>query len=186
MKFLKKARLNRRDFLEPFRQRVEELQGIISDANSETLDIRKADQEISDIVLLLLKIEESHIDEDWISSVIQGWVKDFRKAYDLESAIVSQKAPPGLIEEQQILESRWGMFRFRIIQYLEEDLDLRGAIEKYMRAIPGHDLSYLWKRFYQDHGMPVLPWPYYGRDIKKAPDGTHRMAGKGIAVLAAK
>jgi hypothetical protein len=185
MSFLEKALSNRRDFLEPFRKRVAELQGIISDADSKMWDIRKADQEISDIVLLLLKIEPNHFEEHWISEVIQGWVQDFKKADELESAIVS-KGLNGLTQQQQILEAKWGMFRFKVIQYLEEGLSVTEAIEKYMGKNPGHDFSYLWKRFYNEQGMPVLPWPYYGRDIIKSPDGTHIITEKGIAHFMAK
>jgi hypothetical protein len=179
MSFLEKARANRRDFLEPFKRRVEELQGILSDTNSEIWDRRKADQEISDIVLLLLKIEPSHIGEDWISGIIQGWFQDFKKADELEAAFVSRGSSSS-VQEQQSLEAKWGMFRFKIYQYLEEGLSFREAIEKYMGKNPGHDFSYLWKRFYNEQAMPVLPWPYYGRDITKAPDGTHVITGKGI------
>jgi len=185
MSFLEKARENRRDFLEPFKRRVEELQRIISGVDSKVWDTRKADQEISDIVLLLFKIEPSHLEEDWISGIIQGWFQDFKKADELEAAFVSQGSR-GSIEEQQVLEARWGMFRFKIYQYLEEGLSFREAIETYMGKNPGHDFSYLWKRFYKEQGMPMLPWPYYGRDIIKGPDGTHIITEKGIAPFTVK
>lgn len=185
MSFLEKAKENRRDFLEPFKSRVGELQRILSDPDSKVWDKRKADQEISDIVLLLLKIEPSHIEENWISEVIQEWVRDFKKADELEAAFVSRGSSSS-IQEQQLLEAKWGKFRFKVIQYLEEGLSITGAIEKYMGKNPGHDFSYLWKRFYNEEGMPVLPWPYYGRDIIKGPDGTHTITGKGIAPFTTK
>jgi hypothetical protein len=185
MSFLEKARENRRHFLQPFKHRVEALQQIVSDAESEVWDKRKADQEISDIVLLLFKIEPSHVEEDWISAIIQGWAQDFKKADELEAAFVSQGSS-GSIQEQQTLEAKWGKFRFKIYQYLEEGLTFTDAIKRYLGKNPGHDFSYLWKRFYNEQGMPVLPWPYDGRDIRKETDGTHRMTGKGTAYFTMK
>jgi hypothetical protein len=79
MDLIEKSKQNRHDFLEPYQLRVVALQKQLKILNDmkEGFDrakgIRKAKGEMEEIISHLLKIEPSHIREDWIQDIMENW-----------------------------------------------------------------------------------------------------------------
>jgi hypothetical protein len=205
--FIEMAHRNRDDFLEPHRQRVEHLQEIVSNPETDPKVHRKSEKEISSTVVDLLKIEPSHLEEVWISRIIQSWMRDHDKIDELKDAFISQKGRKNrTTPEQRRLKARYALFCFDVKHRMEVyGYNLTAAINAYItycQGCPGadpekswfaeHDFSYLWKKYYELNKEPAekmpLLFPYYGRDVVEdlgahvlTQDGLHRA---GLYILA--
>ena len=196
MNFIEKAKQNRRDFLEPYRVQVEKLRSRISDLNKtkETLEraneTRKLKKEIKNIVTHLLKIEPSHIGENWILDVIDDWKADGEK--------VTLPSKRGVREPVKGSEARLMILFFEIRRFNARMKETFGKRNKWKRSLEyaigevwekwddrhpdpeaGISYDYLKRKFFEDKAAE-LPYPYWLRDIRPEPGGTYKIQGRGI------
>ena len=188
MNILEKAKENRENFLGPYRERVIELQAKITDLKTTKLGferamkMRRVDNELTEIMAFLLKVEPSHIEEEWIFKIIQGWMRD-NDQNKLKSAFRDQKGREKPMSEQ---DAKWGLFRFTVAQDVRDNSNVVSAIAEFWKSHPEHDEPYLRKKYYEKgKNQPGLKFPYYGRHIRKDENGTYTVTSKGVVITKA-
>ncbi|MEN6486350.1 MAG: hypothetical protein ABFD98_15855 [Syntrophobacteraceae bacterium] len=168
-RFIALAKENRNKFLEPFKLRF--------------LSIGD-EKERSRIIIDLLKLEPTHLQEDWICAEIIKWMRDIVCLDYLKDAFISQRERDRKTSNERIHEAKDFFLRDKIRIIRKEnsvgnDTAFKILADSQMnnpnRIYPGarsQDGGYkiIQKRFYKSRNeskdIDVLPYPYWGYDVR--------------------
>ena len=176
--YINEAKRNRENFLKPY---------------LEKFDQAKTLKERAKIVIELIKLEPSHLDEVWIRDEVIDWLGRYECMDYIEAAFMSQRGRRYRLTEKRANQIRRDHFLVKKIhEIVEEQQQIAGTkcsrevafgiLANQQEDTPnplyplwdgnneGHQLDLVIKKAYKRHNRRLkerkLPIPYYGRDIR--------------------
>jgi SOS response regulatory protein OraA/RecX len=169
--FIEEAKENRHDFLKPYREKFE---------SAESHGPR------AEIVVELIKIEPSHLSEQWIIFEVISWLRNHDYIDYLEEAFIRQRGRKRLTEGAKFKKTRDRLLVKKVDKMKEQAGKNVSRAELFRQLAnqqrdkptiiipedhPDHDLPELIKKIYYEYkrdqkkATEGLPYPYYGLDI---------------------
>ncbi len=198
-RFIELAKTNRRKFLEPYKRALEPTEENIKRAvaphwksirNLEASARKRRMQELffqykGEIIIYLLKLEPSHLQEPWISEVVVKWMREVKYVECLKMAFIEQNGrdrptPNEYIQDVKDFFLRDKIRRIRKEKSIGKDQAFKilaeSQIEDPNSLYPGvnaQDGGYkkIQKRYYDSQknrkSIDELPYPYWGYDVRE-------------------
>jgi hypothetical protein len=179
-KFVDKAVENRQKFLEPYKNRFDELDPAKAKTNSER---KKFKRKRAEIIVEVIKADFSHIEEPWVWSEYEKWMRNWDMNDRYRDYLDRIKGPT---TQQRTNQLRDAMIYHRVKKLAKQGLSIHKACEELADKVYKRDLkewlgitgiskelelrSKIRKIYYREKDRREKQLkPYYGRDIRIKP-----------------